>query len=135
MDFALMGCLVSAQFYFLGDTTLRILFGIYICLFFLLIYKDHWLFFIRFKPLLWIGTISYPIYLLHENIGLMLVNNISKLIGVEEIDKYSPLMAVAIVLFGSDLIYRFIEVPAMTLLRSRFSFPKVSSREVVVKNK
>jgi peptidoglycan/LPS O-acetylase OafA/YrhL len=74
--------------------------------------------FLELRPLVWLGSISYPLYLLHENLGwaLMLVLYQKGL---------TPNVAIAIVLaialVFSHLLSRAVERPVMRWLRGRYT--------------
>ena len=58
--------------YFYYNLTEQLIVGlIYLIFIFLSLHKLEWL---RFKPLIFLGQISYSMYLLHENIGFLLFN-------------------------------------------------------------
>jgi peptidoglycan/LPS O-acetylase OafA/YrhL len=74
--------------------------------------------FLELRPLVWLGSISYPLYLLHENIGwgLMLVFYQQGLTPNAAI----PLV-LATALLLSHLLSRTVERPVMRWLRGRYS--------------
>jgi len=72
---------------------------------------------LRLKPCVWLGTISYPLYLVHENIGWAVMLqlsavglNINLVIGV----------ALVLVLILASAVTRWVEQPAMQWIRSRY---------------
>lgn len=73
--------------------------------------KARWL---GWAPLVWLGAISYPLYLIHQNIGYMAIRHLEA-VGA------SPTAAVAVatllgVLLGSWL-HRGVETPSLAALR------------------
>jgi peptidoglycan/LPS O-acetylase OafA/YrhL len=73
--------------------------------------------FLELRPLVWLGSISYPLYLLHENIGwaLMLVlyeRGLTPNVAIP--------FVVALMLLLSHLLASAVERPAMRWLRSRY---------------
>jgi peptidoglycan/LPS O-acetylase OafA/YrhL len=52
----------------------------FVILFFILIYRPLWYGFFNNKFTTIIGLISYPLYLLHQNIGIVIMNKLSKLL-------------------------------------------------------
>lgn len=59
---------------------LYVAFGLIICLYFLFV-KGHLKFLSNFKPLLFLGNVSYALYLIHQNIGYIIINKTESLIG------------------------------------------------------
>jgi peptidoglycan/LPS O-acetylase OafA/YrhL len=63
----------------------------------------------NFKPLIYIGSISYPLYLIHQNIGYQIIYYLMK-----HFDKFSysyAFFAIIFVIILADLINKFIEKP------------------------
>jgi len=115
----LMSLLVLSEFYFLKDGVLRIFFFGLILLFLIFIYREKWLFFLRTNFILWTGMISYPLYLLHEDVGLLLMNKAADLLKIPALNKYMPLFAIAVLLIVTYVIYRFYEVPVIAFLKKK----------------
>jgi peptidoglycan/LPS O-acetylase OafA/YrhL len=71
--------------------------------------------FLRQSALIWLGSISYPLYLIHQYAGFAIMDAL-------QIAKVSPLLAIlitlALVLCAAWLINRFIERPALRLIRN-----------------
>ena len=65
-------------------------------------------------PLLWLGGISYSLYLLHQNIGYVIIRGVESWTGSERIGIAA---AVALVLLAADLLTRTVERPAARRLR------------------
>lgn len=80
-----------------------------------------WLFSIgillKFKPLVFIGTISYSIYLIHQNIGFIILNNMIAIVGQYYI-WMSVLVSLISVTFGF-IFYSLVEKPIGILLTRR----------------
>lgn len=109
----LLHCLINQWLggNFAGSTAVSIFFVIFI------LFINGWLKWIITKPLLFLGTISYPLYLTHQNIGYVIIhylqaNNISALPAVFITLVFSLILA--------TLISFYIEKPAMRKIRSRF---------------
>jgi peptidoglycan/LPS O-acetylase OafA/YrhL len=114
----MMAMLVGLEVYFIGDNTLRILLLAVIVLFLILVYRESWLSFLRLKGVVWIGLVSYPLYLLHENIGIILINRIGEItnrIGAA----YLPFIIAIVMLVVSSLIFKFYERPITSYLKSK----------------
>ena len=71
---------------------------------------------IKWGPLLFIGKISFPLYLLHQNIGYVMMNYTKPYLGAYPI--FFIALPIATLIFGAYLFHRFIELPSINLLRS-----------------
>lgn len=67
--------------------------------------------------LVWLGTISYPLYLLHENIGWGLILHLERLGTLPEL---AIAIAIASVLALASAVTWLVEKPAMTWIRSAY---------------
>ena len=72
---------------------------------------------LRFSPLVWLGTISYPLYLLHENIGWAVILRL--------LSANAPMDVAIIVTLGGVLLLaggvtHWVEKPAMNWIRTRY---------------
>ena len=72
---------------------------------------------LRFGPFVWLGTISYPLYLVHENIGWAVM--LSLLSMNISMDVAIVLTLVGVLLLAGCLT-RWIEQPAMRWIRTRY---------------
>ncbi|OFI33865.1 acyltransferase family protein [Alteromonas lipolytica] len=101
--------------YFYYDVYLTIMFLFVFAVFYLAI-AGH-LKFLIFTPFLFLGSISYSLYLVHQNIGYLIINK-SYLYGL------SPYFAICIALFTclmlATLITYFIEKPSLKLMRNYY---------------
>lgn len=72
---------------------------------------------LQWPPLVWLGAISYPLYLLHENIGWSLLLSFGRA-------GWPPELSVPVVLAGvlllSHLVSKLVEQPAMHWIRARW---------------
>ena len=66
------------------------------------------------RPLLWLGAISYSLYLLHQNIGYVIIRAVESWTGSERL---GIVVALAVVLLASDLLARTVERPAARRIR------------------
>lgn len=65
----------------------------------------------------WLGSISYTLYLLHENIGWSIILSLRQAeVGVN----VSIAMAIAASLILASLVTRWVEKPAMAIIRKRY---------------
>ena len=83
-------------------------------LFLLLIYYEKPLLFLKSRLILRIGVISYSIYLIHEQIGILLINRYQKYLG--NWSGLSPFIVIVIVICYGELSYRFYEKMASKIL-------------------
>lgn len=72
------------------------------------------------RALLWLGAASYPLYLVHERLGLAIIIKASRAIP-ELPDILLPLVASACVMFLAFGVARWVEAPAQAFLRRRLS--------------
>ncbi len=73
--------------------------------------------FLKNKPLLFLGAISYPLYLLHENIGFVVIRQLT----THNIDINICILVAALISFAlATMVTRYIEVPAMRYIRQRY---------------
>ena len=72
----------------------------------LLIYKPKWLGFLDFPLFRRIGIISYTLYLIHEDIGVLLMTKIGPYIGWNPM---LPIVMMALAIGFAELSYRFYE--------------------------
>ena len=66
------------------------------------------------RPLVWLGTISYSLYLIHQNVGYVLIRNL-ELLG------FAPLAAIGVAgiaaLLLATYLHRWVERPTIQLFR------------------
>jgi peptidoglycan/LPS O-acetylase OafA/YrhL len=72
---------------------------------------------LKSRPFIFLGTISYPLYLIHQNIGF---------IGIEKLEKagidsnISVMLVITAVIFLSTIIHLAVEIPSMHLIRNKY---------------
>lgn len=111
--------MVCIEFYFLVKIVLILYLTVIIALFLIFVYKPKWLNFLNQRVFLWIGFISYPLYLMHQNIGLILINKLATWIDVLPINKYIPLFVLVILCLVGHIISTYFETPVSKFLRPR----------------
>ena len=79
--------------------------------------------FIRLKPLIFLGTISYTLYLVHQNIGYVVIRTLYK---YEINPNISILTAIALSITLASMITFLVEKPTLRLIRSQYKRAKMS---------
>ncbi|MCS3737061.1 acyltransferase family protein [Mucilaginibacter dorajii] len=92
--------------------------SIMIALFLLLIYKGNFLSILENSFITRIGVISYSIYLIHEVIGILLINKYSHYLGSWAM--LSPFIIIVMVIAFAELSYRFYETKIARLIKKAF---------------
>jgi peptidoglycan/LPS O-acetylase OafA/YrhL len=90
-----------------------------LALFLLMIYRKRYLIFLESPFLTRIGVISYTIYLIHEDIGVLLINKYGKYLG--DWSFLSPFIITIMAIGFAELSYRFYEKKAAVFLKQLFS--------------
>jgi peptidoglycan/LPS O-acetylase OafA/YrhL len=100
-----------------GESIGRAIFAICLCLLvhFCVLGRVHIL---NARPFLWLGSISYPLYLLHENVGWSIQLQALKHGATFEI---AIAAALAVSLAAAALLTRFIEKPALRYIRTAYA--------------
>ncbi len=92
-------------------------FLIMLFLFVLMIYRPDWLRFLKTPVFTRIGLISYSIYLIHEDIGVLLINKYGGWLGSWSM--LAPFILILLFTGFAELSYRFYERKAGMLLKGR----------------
>tara|TARA_R110001583_G_scaffold96287_1_gene240419 strand:+ start:285 stop:1256 length:972 start_codon:yes stop_codon:yes gene_type:complete len=111
--FVLFVCMLINTFHYVGVELMIVLFFHFLMLIVALGKAS----FLSIKPLVYIGGLSYSIYLIHQNIGYILLNNLSVLTL-----PYWLLTAVvsSVVVLGSHFMVEYVEKPSRNLITQRF---------------
>lgn len=96
------------------DTPTICAYAFMIGLFLLLIYRQSWLRLLDNRLFRRIGVISYTAYLIHENVGVVLIHAYGRTLGA-----FSPFIVTALVLVFSECSFRWYEQPLSQLLKRR----------------
>lgn len=81
-----------------------------------MLFSMGYLKFINYRPLTWLGGISYSLYLVHQNIGYIVINKL------KDLDIHFGLIIIipaALSLSIATIITYYIERPALRMLRSK----------------
>jgi peptidoglycan/LPS O-acetylase OafA/YrhL len=116
-------CLVSdtRAFFASSYSVMMIACILMFALFLLMIYQQKYLSFLENALLTRIGVISYSIYLIHEDIGVLLINKYGKYLG--NWSPLSPFIIMVAVICFAELSYRFYERRVALILRKIFNKP------------
>ncbi|HYG37769.1 MAG TPA: acyltransferase [Cytophagales bacterium] len=106
----------------------------FIGLFLIFIYWQSLLKPFSIAPFKQIGLASYPLYLLHQNLGIILILYVSNILGLTAYQEIVVIPVVLITLSISFLIHKKIELPASKVLsRMLFSKEQVSPVKILKK--
>jgi len=119
-DWAAAIVLAALQLYYIKAEPVRYLFVAMIAIFTVLVHRPRWLGFLRWRPLVLIGLISYPLYLIHEIVGVQLTSDLASFIGDHWIQGLIPLVTTMILILFCYLVFVYYERPAIRFLRSIF---------------
>lgn len=107
---------LMTSFYMQGKSALLI--TVYFILFYL--FTQNKIKMLAFRPLIWLGTISYSLYLIHQNIGYIIIN------GMRKFEILNSVTIIIIPLLFSLLIatfvQRYIEKPSLAFIRNKWKF-------------
>ena len=70
--------------------------------------------FFSHPALLWLGAISYPLYIIHQYIGIIMIFRLDAL-GIAR--PVSVFLVLAVILVLSEAIRRYVEQPALHMIR------------------
>ena len=118
----IFSALVVLQMILLENLIEILIFSMFIALFIIFIYKEKWLTFLCNPLIAKIGLISYPLYLIHQNVGGLIIYKIDLLYPFG--DTISVLLLIPVLvtlLLFSVIVHYFIEDPANFYLKKRLS--------------
>ncbi len=99
----------------ISDKEIAFIVSCLFCLFYLFVFGK--LSFIIYKPLVFLGIISYPLYLIHQNIGYVIILRLYKY----HVNPMICITAATItVVFLASLITFFVEKPALKAIRNDY---------------
>jgi len=108
--------LLVSQLCFLQSINEDIFIVVFVLLFLTFLYKRNWLQFLTIRLVSTIGLISYPLYLLHQHIGVTLIAKFGPFFN----QSFSVLIVVPVIVFMlllSALVNKTIEIPANAFLK------------------
>ena len=101
----------------------RLIILLFFGMFVLLIYQPFWTRWLGTGSLVWIGLVSYPLYLLHQNIGVAIMTTIP-----DEIMSYWFYIVVFLITFGililAVAVHHWVELPVQAAFK-RYGVKKV----------
>jgi len=103
-----------------SDTAQKIALVVMIGLFLLFIYKEEYLSFFKWRLFTSVGLVSYSLYLIHENIGVVLINKITDFTGVNFFIYVLPLLVSALFFAFSIILFNVYEKPVDKFLKTLF---------------
>jgi peptidoglycan/LPS O-acetylase OafA/YrhL len=81
-------------------------------------------------PLVWLGSISYPLYLVHQYIGWSVIDHAQRL----GLNVWAAIaIAIAVSLALANLIHLFVEVPGARIIRSKWK-PRAIGQDALAPN-
>lgn len=123
----LVSCLIY-EFIFINSISSNIAVVLFFSLFYLMI--NNKLRFLAVKPLIYLGAISYQVYLLHQNIGYVIINILERNGLVHEIYLGIPIIVTIIL---AVLLNYYVEKPIQRWLRFKAK-PTPLLKKNIVKN-
>jgi peptidoglycan/LPS O-acetylase OafA/YrhL len=108
---------VTIQFFFLKYLPIILISSFFIILFLLMIYKPNWIAFLNNKFFIKIGVVSYSLYLIHQNIGVLIINKMSDLIKTDYMILI-PLVIIVLLINFSFFIFKYFEKPISIFFKS-----------------
>jgi peptidoglycan/LPS O-acetylase OafA/YrhL len=118
------------QLYLCDNIQVRVIYLIMISLFFCMIYRRHFLSFLDNPVFRRIGVISYSIYLIHEILGVLIINKYGGYLGKASF--LSPFIVIILVIIFAELSYRFYEKKASFFLKRLLSKSKSKEKQLAV---
>jgi len=103
-----------------SDTAQKIALVVMIGLFLLFIYKQEYLAVFKWKFFTSIGLVSYSLYLIHENIGVVMINKITDYTGTSLFTYLLPLLVSALFFLFSSMLFNVYEKPVDKYLKQFF---------------
>lgn len=123
ISYILIGLSIVNQF-----INFKISYGIFyivlITLFYLIvsskdITRPRWLIYIS-RPIVYISSISYPLYLIHQNVGYAIIKFLENYIGSE----WLILIPITISILIATMLHKYIEVPSAKFLEKHIHYDK-----------
>lgn len=85
--------------------------------------------FLSFKPFVFLGAVSYSLYLLHQNIGFIIIN---KFYAYQLNPVYGAFLSLILCVFAASLLNKYVEKPFLSLIRNFYKRNKKIQRIAVI---
>lgn len=130
LNFVFVALTFIVELIMLQNNEIRIILVLLTVLFSFLVFRDEYLSIIRNNFLVQIGKASYGIYLIHEDIGVLIINKLSPVLRNSNYLQFIPVFLFFLFMIFSALMDKFYEKPLnkillrklMSLSLSKFSF-------------
>ena len=109
----LLSCYITLCINLQNNTERGIMALVMVIFYLFAIGKLNWL---SWKPLVFLGSVSFPLYLIHQNIGYVILNYTRNYLGNYPLVFFA--FPVIIMILTAWLIHAFIEEPSIKLLRT-----------------
>lgn len=119
----LLALLLLEWFYFSDDGISKVLDGLFVGAFYVFIFFAHRQWASQhplFSILVYLGEASYLSYLMHQNMGVLLINKIGY---SGPLDFLVPIGVMALMFFLSAILYKYFEKPVMAFMKRLFFKP------------
>ena len=113
-NYAILLFALVAEYYLNGNRVLLI--SIYF--FFFLLFTTGNLKMLSMKPLMFLGTISYSLYLIHQSIGYVIIRGLDSYGLINPVSIILAPLAISIAI--ATLMQRYIERPSLALIRNKW---------------
>ena len=115
--------LISARFYFYFELSQKDINPIYILGLMIIVFISFSFFpniykYLSGKLLAKIGVASYSLYLIHEHIGVLLINKYASIFG--KFNFLFPIIIIIIMIIFSMILYKYVEKPIGIYMKNRF---------------
>lgn len=99
------------------DLNMRLMVSCMFLLFMFFIYLPQYLAFLKFKLFSSIGLVSYSLYLIHENIGVLFIHKYAAYLG--NYQGLFPLILIVLFVVFSTIFYKWLEKPITLYLKKK----------------
>lgn len=114
-NYLLLMFTLAAEYYLHGKLALLIVTGYFVVF---LLFSKGFLRILSVKPLIYLGTISYSLYLIHQNIGYVIIRILDSNNMMNSISIIVVPLGVSVVI--ASLMQTYIEKPSLNIIRSKW---------------